>query len=112
MAAAVLTLNTRTPASMGSFAARHFTPGYDVYNLLFRALRVFRFQRKNGKIMLVFNGRLHGFDRIGLVHFDRDDAAADARRLQDEFQPVDDALRRFQHQAMIGGQVWLAFRAR
>ncbi|MPN48691.1 hypothetical protein SDC9_196303 [bioreactor metagenome] len=80
-------------------------------NLLFRALRIFRFQRLNSYPGSGLCSRAHGLDCVRLVRFNRDNATAHPCCLENQLQAADDTLRRFQHEPVVGGQIRLAFRA-
>ena len=108
MAAAVLTLNTSAPASIGRPAARHLPPRDDLDERFFTALRVFRFQHGDLAVFASRDRLPHGFDGVGLVVLDRDDAALCAGRAQDESEAVRNALALLDHLAMIRRQKRLA----
>ncbi len=73
------------------------------------ALREFRHQGLYHDVIDAFARLCHRLDRFGLVHLNADNAFCIGVQLQHNLKAAHDALRFFQHQTVVAGQVRLAF---
>ncbi|MPN33384.1 hypothetical protein SDC9_180870 [bioreactor metagenome] len=64
-------------------SARNLTPGNHFDQLLFRALRIFCFKRKNLNILIGRSGLLHDLNGVRLVGFDGNNPPGYARCAED-----------------------------
>ena len=79
--------------------------------LLFTALGVLGFQRRNAELGIFFAGLAHGFHGVGLIVLDADHHPFNASTFWMMRAPEIILIRMLQHQPVVGRQVRLALRA-
>ena len=94
----------------GATAMRHLFAGQDLGELFSAARRVFGRDHAQANFMLAVQHGAHHRDRLRLVIFDADQHFARLKNMRKNTHTVDNLRGAILHQAVIGGDIWLALR--